>query len=117
MDALIARADAIKPLSELKKGKGRETGNGKTKAKTEAKSKGKAKENITAQKRRVGKPHSTSRGLGDDMASESKWDWVSLTDPCISKVPPIFTKDGRCVAKFYALHLTGLSSSTVITLH
>ena len=44
MDALIARADAIRPLSELKKGKGRESGSGKAKTKGQVKSKGKAKE-------------------------------------------------------------------------
>jgi U3 small nucleolar RNA-associated protein 7 len=38
MDALIARADAIRPLSELKKGKGRESSNANV-----PKSKGKAK--------------------------------------------------------------------------
>ena len=57
--------------------------------------KGKGKEN-TSQKRRVGKPLSTTKGSQDNLESESKWDWVSLTDPCTSKVPPIFTKDGRC---------------------
>ncbi|KAJ8084468.1 NET1-associated nuclear protein 1 [Marasmius tenuissimus] len=55
--------------------------------------KGKGKEN-TSQKRRVGKPLPTSKGSEDDFESESKWDWVSLTDPCTSKVPPVFTKDG-----------------------
>lgn len=23
------------------------------------------------------------------------WDWIPLTDPSASKVPPVFTKDGR----------------------
>ena len=41
MDALIGRADAIRPLSELKKGKGRESSN-KTQANA-PKPKGKAK--------------------------------------------------------------------------
>ncbi|KAG7099626.1 hypothetical protein E1B28_001454 [Marasmius oreades] len=67
------------------------------------KNKGKGKE-ITSQKRRVGKPPSTSRSPGHDVVSESKWDWVSLTDPCISKVPPIFTKDGS-----YYFSLVGTS--------
>ncbi|KAL0569498.1 NET1-associated nuclear protein 1 [Marasmius crinis-equi] len=67
------------------------------------KSKGKGKEN-TSQKRRVGKPLSTSRSSEDDLESESKWDWVSLTDPCTSKVPPIFTKDGS-----YYFSLVGIS--------
>ncbi|KAJ2912900.1 hypothetical protein MD484_g7514, partial [Candolleomyces efflorescens] len=44
MDALIARADAIRPFSELKKGKGREpSSSSKPRAQTSSKSKGKAK--------------------------------------------------------------------------
>ncbi|KAJ2920693.1 hypothetical protein H1R20_g16401, partial [Candolleomyces eurysporus] len=46
MDALIARADAIKPLPQLKKGKDRESGNGTPKAKG-AKTKGKSKESTS----------------------------------------------------------------------
>ncbi|PFH49807.1 hypothetical protein AMATHDRAFT_146767 [Amanita thiersii Skay4041] len=30
--------------------------------------------------------------------SKSAWDWASLTDPSASRVPPIYTKDGRHVA-------------------
>ncbi|KAF9270627.1 WD40 repeat-like protein [Marasmius fiardii PR-910] len=67
------------------------------------KNKGKGKDHIS-QNRRVGMPPSTSRSPREDMASESKWDWVSLTDPCISKVPPIFTKDSS-----YYFSLVGTS--------
>jgi hypothetical protein len=31
----------------------------------------------------------------DDVASDSGWEWASLTESAASNVPPIFTKDGR----------------------
>lgn len=30
-------------------------------------------------------------------AGTSSWKWISLTDSSMSRHPPIFTKDGRCV--------------------
>src|SRR5258705_8518444 len=30
-------------------------------------------------------------------ANDTPWSWTSLTDPCSNKIPPIFTRDGRCV--------------------
>ncbi|KAJ2932981.1 hypothetical protein H1R20_g4133, partial [Candolleomyces eurysporus] len=47
MDALIARADAIKLLPQLKKGKDRESGNGTAKAKGNGTTKGKSKESTS----------------------------------------------------------------------
>lgn len=28
---------------------------------------------------------------------DTPWNWTSLTNPCSNKIPPIFTRDGRCV--------------------
>ncbi|KAK7058420.1 NET1-associated nuclear protein 1 [Paramarasmius palmivorus] len=58
------------------------------------KGKGKSKENAGSQKRRVGKSVSAAKSSEEELASDSTWDWVSLTDSGVSKVPPIFTKDG-----------------------
>uniref|UniRef100_A0A0W0FAU9 Putative WD40 repeat-like protein n=1 Tax=Moniliophthora roreri TaxID=221103 RepID=A0A0W0FAU9_MONRR len=66
--------------------------------------KGKVKENTGSQKRRAGKAPSTTKSLEEDLASDSSWDWVSLTDLCTNKFPPIFTRDGS-----YYFYLVGKS--------
>ncbi|KAF8078907.1 hypothetical protein FPV67DRAFT_84370 [Lyophyllum atratum] len=53
--------------------------------------KGKGKENLEAASRQ---PEVANDFSWDDLESESKWEWSSLTDPSASKVPPIFTRDG-----------------------
>jgi len=49
--------------------------------------KGKGKENV------VEEPLQDLGNYAD--LSNPSWDWTHLTDPSASKVPPIFTKDGR----------------------
>ncbi|KAG6910523.1 hypothetical protein DXG01_009942 [Tephrocybe rancida] len=51
--------------------------------------KGKGKENAAQT------PQATGDISWDTLESETDWDWSYLTDPCASKVPPIFTKDGN----------------------
>lgn len=41
-----------------------------------------------------------AKGKEVEEAEEEAWSWKSLTDSSASRVPPIFTKDGRCVALF-----------------
>ena len=51
--------------------------------------KGKGKENV-----HQSLAQSTNASC-DDLASDSTWEWVTLSDSAASKAPPIFTKDGR----------------------
>lgn len=71
--------------------------------------KGKAKENKPEPS-----PDSIHPNSPDDDLWEhaTPWNWTSLTDPSSSRLPPLFTKDGRCevsdfkmnlVSKFYDL--------------
>lgn len=53
------------------------------------KGKGKGKENL-----HQSLAHQSTNTPWDDLASDSAWEWASLTDPVASKAPPIFTKDG-----------------------
>ena len=39
-----------------------------------------------------------AKGKEVEEVEEEAWSWKSLTDSSASRVPPIFTKDGRCVA-------------------
>ena len=39
--------------------------------------------------------HQSPGSSWDELGSDAVWDWISLTDPSASKVPPVFTKDGR----------------------
>ena len=55
------------------------------------KGKGKAKDNNPEPKSQTGQPGS------DFWEHDTPWNWTSLTDPCSNKIPPVFTRDGRCV--------------------
>lgn len=51
----------------------------------------------------------------DDVASDSGWEWASLTEPSASNVPPIFTKDGRYgqfLALFYITQYVGVTATS-----
>lgn len=52
--------------------------------------KGKGKENV-----HNSLAYQSTSTSWEDLASDSAWEWVSLTDPAASKAPPVFTKDGR----------------------
>jgi hypothetical protein len=39
----------------------------------------------------------TGQPSEDVWEHDTPWNWTSLTDPCSNKIPPVFTKDGRCV--------------------
>lgn len=61
--------------------------------------KGKGKENASRiSSRRQG--DISADGSKETEDSETPWDWTPLTDPSVSKTPPIFTKDGRQVNSF-----------------
>lgn len=61
--------------------------------------KGKGKENASrTSQRRQGDISADGNKETED--SETPWDWTPLTDPSVSKTPPIFTKDGRQVNSF-----------------
>lgn len=34
---------------------------------------------------------------GDPWEQHAPWDWIALTDPSSSRIPPVFTRDGRFV--------------------
>ena len=38
-----------------------------------------------------------AKGKEVEEAEEEAWSWKSLTDSSASRVPPTFTRDGRCV--------------------
>lgn len=58
--------------------------------------KGKGKENLVGEVQVKQGPGERNDLSCSEIDSDSSWDWAYLTDPSASKVPPIFTKDGRC---------------------
>ena len=61
-----------------------------TKSQRPSSNKGKGKENIT-------KPAQTNSCAWDARKYDdvTPWNWTSLTDPSSTRIPPLFTKDGR----------------------
>jgi hypothetical protein len=73
MDALIARADAIRPLSELKKGKGRESSD-------------KTQPNVPKLK---GKAKAKESNDNDDYTLQSISSRASIQSPSLTSPPPV----------------------------
>ena len=60
-------------------------------------------------KSKKGKKKSVSTPLGsavlesDPWEQHTPWNWTSLTDPSSSRIPPLFTRDGKYVRANFTL--------------
>jgi hypothetical protein len=54
----------------------------------------KGKENISKPKQVPVRSEQSPAPIDDN---DTVWNWASLTDPSSSRIPPAFSKDGRCV--------------------
>ncbi|THV07517.1 WD40 repeat-like protein [Dendrothele bispora CBS 962.96] len=81
---------------------------GKFSSSNKGKGKGKGKEIAV----RCSGKSPTSPGSKDDSGLDEMWDWVSLSDSHVSKLPPVFTRDGSYFFSLAGSSVKIFSSST-----
>ena len=68
----------------------------------EGNSKSQARKNTRKPKKGKKKLVSTPL-VSDPWEQHTPWNWTSLTDPSSSRIPPVFTRDGKYVSSIFTL--------------